>query len=232
MRRRLILASAMICLGTDFVSADVFEFLPNGKMVQRGLPEASAEPTLPPAMALRATTVPASRAQYRALAEQVALSHAGGPGPRAAGLDALTFQRVFVALVRQESGFNHRAVSPAGAQGLGQLMPGTAKQLGVTDSFDPHQNLNGAARYFTQQLARFKDVRLALAAYNAGPHRVQQYGGIPPFRETRNYVASITAATGLSGTVADTATVTSVADDPSSSPIQNQTQRSVSVWEY
>lgn len=228
---RGFLIMAALCASVGSASADVFEFMPDGTMVQRGLPPA-ADPA--PAVSRRATptAVPASRAQYRALAEEVALAHAGGPGPRAAGLDALTFQRVFVALVRQESGFNPRAVSPVGAQGLGQLMPATAQLLGVTDSFDPHQNLNGAARYFTQQLARFKDVRLALAAYNAGPHRVQQYGGIPPFTETRNYVASITAATGLGGTVAETATVTPVADASSTSPTPTQPQRSVSVWEY
>lgn len=226
---RGLLIIAALCASVGSAQADVFEFMPDGTMVQRGLPPA-ADPA--PAVARRSAAVPASRAQYRALAEEVALAHAGGPGPRAAGLDALTFQRVFVALVRQESGFNPRAVSHAGAQGLGQLMPGTAKLLGVTDSFDPHQNLNGAARYLTQQLARFKDVRLALAAYNAGPHRVQQYGGIPPFTETRNYVASITAATGLSGTVAETATVTPVADASPSSPNPNSNQRSVSVWEY
>ena len=108
-------------------------------------------------------------------------------------------------------------------------MPGTAKLLGVTDAFDPHQNLNGAARYFTQQLARFKDVRLALAAYNAGPHRVQQYGGIPPFTDTRHYVASITAATGLRAPAADPASVTPVAEASTPSP---DTQRSISVWQY
>ncbi len=226
---RSILILATLCMTVGAASADVFEFLPDGTMVQRGLPEASASPA--PAVSRRATptTVPASRAQYRALAEEVALAHAGGPGPRAAGLDALTFQRVFVALVRQESGFNPRAVSPVGAQGLGQLMPETARLLGVTDSFDPHQNLNGAARYFTQQLARFKDVRLALAAYNAGPRRVERYGGIPPFPETRNYVASITAATGLRAPAADPASVTPVAEASTPSP---DTQRSISVWQY
>ncbi|WP_435171155.1 lytic transglycosylase domain-containing protein [Falsirhodobacter sp. 1013] len=224
---RPILILATLCLTVGAASADVFEFLPDGTMVQRGLPEVSAAPG--PAVSRRSTAVPASRAQYRALAEDVALAHAGGPGPRAAGLDALTFQRVFVALVRQESGFNPRAVSPVGAQGLGQLMPATARQLGVTDAFDPHQNLNGAARYFAQQLARFKDVRLALAAYNAGPHRVEHYGGIPPFPETRNYVASITAATGLHVPAADPASVTPVAEVLTPSP---DTQRSISVWQY
>jgi hypothetical protein len=98
----------------------------------------------------------------------------------------------FLALVYQESRFNPCAKSGAGAMGLAQLMPGTASDLGV----DPHnieQNLRGGARYYKQQLRRFNgDVSLALAAYNAGPGAVQKYGGIPPYRETQGYVASIT----------------------------------------
>ena len=77
-----------------------------------------------------------------------------------------------------------------GAYGLGQLMPATAHSLGV-DRTDPKQNLEGAARYLLAQLSEFRDIDLALAAYNAGPHRVREYGGIPPFKETRNYIARI-----------------------------------------
>lgn len=102
-----------------------------------------------------------------------------------------------MALVDQESRFNPHAVSPKGAIGLGQLMPGTAVQLGVDDARDPMQNLRGAARYFVDQLAAFGRVDLALAAYNAGPHRVADHGGIPPFRETRDYVARIISAAAL-----------------------------------
>ncbi|TIQ37167.1 MAG: lytic transglycosylase domain-containing protein [Mesorhizobium sp.] len=98
----------------------------------------------------------------------------------------------FLALVYQESRFNPCAKSGAGALGLSQLMPGTAGDLGV-DPYDIEQNLRGGARYFKQQLRLFDgNVALALAAYNAGSGNVQKYGGIPPFRETQGYVASIT----------------------------------------
>lgn len=97
------------------------------------------------------------------------------------------------AVVWQESRWNAAAVSPAGARGLAQLMPGTGRQLGV-DWRDPAANLEGGARYLRMQLDRFGgDVEKALAAYNAGPARVERAGGIPAIRETRDYVASIMA---------------------------------------
>ncbi|KPF62263.1 transglycosylase [Porphyrobacter sp. AAP60] len=95
------------------------------------------------------------------------------------------------ALVWQESRWREDAVSPVGARGLAQLMPGTARYLGV-NSADPFQNLEGGARYLREQLDRFDgDLEKALAAYNAGPGRVERAGGIPNIRETRNYVAAI-----------------------------------------
>ncbi len=97
---------------------------------------------------------------------------------------------LFIRLVEAESSFRPDVTSTAGAYGLTQLMPGTAAELGV-DPTDPIQNLRGGARYLRQQLDRFGDPALALAAYNAGPGRVTQYGGIPPFQETQNYVARI-----------------------------------------
>jgi len=98
------------------------------------------------------------------------------------------------ALVAIESGFNPRAVSPKGAQGLTQLMPATARGLGVSDPFDPLQNLRGGARYLAQMLARFGDVKLALAAYNAGPGAVERFGRqIPPYAETIAYVQNVLA---------------------------------------
>ena len=97
---------------------------------------------------------------------------------------------LFLRLVQQESGWNDKARSHKGAIGLAQLMPGTARVLGV-DPHDPQQNLEGGARYLAQQYRTFKSWRLALAAYNAGPHAVQKYDGIPPYKETQNYVRII-----------------------------------------
>ncbi|PTX41808.1 transglycosylase-like protein with SLT domain [Gemmobacter caeni] len=99
---------------------------------------------------------------------------------------------LFQALVRVESGFNPDAVSSAGARGLAQLMPDTARALGVAID-DPHENLDGGARYLLAQIAAFGSLDLALAAYNAGPDAVRQYGGIPPYAETRAYVARVHA---------------------------------------
>ncbi len=97
---------------------------------------------------------------------------------------------LFLRLVQQESGWNNGARSSKGAMGLAQLMPETARRLGV-DPTDPAQNLEGGARYLRQQYNTFGTWRLALAAYNAGPGAVQQHGGVPPYAETRNYVRVI-----------------------------------------
>jgi peptidoglycan DL-endopeptidase CwlO len=101
--------------------------------------------------------------------------------------------RLLASVAQQESGFNPRAVSSAGAQGLMQLMPATAKGLGVHNSFDPAQAIDGAARLLRDLKAEFGRVDLALAAYNAGPGAVHRYGGIPPYPETQNYVRSVLA---------------------------------------
>jgi soluble lytic murein transglycosylase-like protein len=111
------------------------------------------------------------------------------------GVDA----RLIMALVLVESNFNPNAVSRAGAQGLGQLMPGTARGLGVSNSFDTDQNLNGTVRLITQHINTYTNstgdplegLVLALAAYNAGPGAVRRHGGVPPYRETQNYVQKV-----------------------------------------
>jgi soluble lytic murein transglycosylase-like protein len=97
---------------------------------------------------------------------------------------------LFLRLVQQESGWNVNAVSHKGATGLAQLMPATARRLGV-DIDDPRQNLDGGARYLRMMFDRFGSWRLALAAYNAGPGAVEQHNGIPPYTETKNYVKAI-----------------------------------------
>lgn len=95
-------------------------------------------------------------------------------------------------VIHAESGFNSHAVSRKGARGLMQLMPSTASDLGVKDAFDPEANVGGGSRYLRELLERYDfDLVKALAAYNAGPQRVEQYNGVPPFRETRAYVARI-----------------------------------------
>ena len=117
------------------------------------------------------------RGQYLALARDAARKHK-------------VPEDLFLRLVQQESGWNPHAVSHKGALGLAQLMPGTARLLGV-NPHDPKQNLEGGARYLSWQYRKFKSWRLALAAYNAGPKAVEKHGGVPPYKETQNYVKVI-----------------------------------------
>ena len=103
------------------------------------------------------------------------------------GLEA----RLVSAVIRVESCYDKRAVSRSGARGLMQLMPGTARDLGVHDSFDAEQNIDGGVRYLARMLERFKDLRLGLAAYNAGPETVEAFQDVPPYPDTVSYVARI-----------------------------------------
>lgn len=120
-----------------------------------------------------------SKAAFRPMIEEAAAE---------AGIDP----RLFDALVAAESSYDPLARSRAGALGLSQLMPDTARSLGVSDPFDARQNLRGGATYLAQMLKRFDgDPRLALAAYNAGPGAVQKFGGIPPYDETKRYVERV-----------------------------------------
>jgi soluble lytic murein transglycosylase-like protein len=126
--------------------------------------------------------VPKIPADYEPLITDAARTHGVDP-------------RLVAAVVRRESAWNPRAVSPVGACGLMQLMPATAKYLGVSNVFDPRQNINGGTRYLRTLLDTFDgDLDLTLAAYNAGPGAVAKYNGIPPYRETKAYVKHVRAS--------------------------------------
>ncbi|MEX5516525.1 lytic transglycosylase domain-containing protein [Pseudophaeobacter sp. 1A09344] len=135
---------------------------------------------------------PLPRADILTAIEATAFRYAGHPGLRGAELSVRDWLTLYRANIEVESAYRQDAISSAGAIGLGQLMPATARDLGV-DPRDPLQNLDGSARYLAMMLERFRDPHLALAAYNAGPDAVRQYGGVPPYRETQNHVARVMA---------------------------------------
>ena len=131
---------------------------------------------LPFARALR--EAPAVPSQYRALVETSAKKHGVDP-------------KLVHAVIQVESAYHSRAVSSAGARGLMQIMPATGRQYGALDLFDPKVNVDAGVRHLKMLLARYTDVAMALAAYNAGEGAVDRFKGIPPFRETQNYVTRI-----------------------------------------
>lgn len=141
----------------------------------------SSSSRLLPTNSKRLDLIPRYKGNYRGVYKPMAEAAA-----RKFGVPVDLFNR----LVQQESNWNPKAKSHAGAIGLAQLMPFTAKALGV-NPHDPRQNLEGGARYLKQQYNKFRSWRLALAAYNAGPGAVQKYNGIPPYKETKNYVKKI-----------------------------------------
>jgi soluble lytic murein transglycosylase-like protein len=169
----------------------------------RPAPVAAPAATTPSATAPSATTPPAQQAFSAQLAGAMsptaATPPAAGANPYAAEISAAAARNgvdpaLLTGLIRAESNFNPNAKSPAGAQGLTQLMPATAAGLGVTNPLDPAQAIEGGAKYLRQQLDRFGgDASKALAAYNAGPGAVQRFGGVPPYEETQNYVRRVLA---------------------------------------
>jgi soluble lytic murein transglycosylase-like protein len=148
----------------------------------------------PDALRFAALTQPAPlpRADVLSAIETTALRYASHPGLRRAELSVRDWLALYRANIEVESAYRQNAISSAGAIGLGQLMPATARDLDV-DPGDPLQNLDGSARYLAMTLETFGDPRLALAAYNAGPDAVRQYGGIPPYPETQNHVVRVMA---------------------------------------
>lgn len=157
-------------------SSEAMDWRSAGGGLFAGRPEPVTLPA--PAQAVDEARVPEPVQPYAEAIRVVAERH---------GLDA----KLLHALVIVESAYRSRIVSPAGAGGLTQLMPGTAALMKVTDRFDPMQALDGGAAYLARQVVRFGDIRLALAAYNVGPARVAALGRVPPIPETQSYVVAV-----------------------------------------
>jgi soluble lytic murein transglycosylase-like protein len=176
-----ILASATLCAVAAPACAQVLSIGDDGAVTTYSGPQVhtldGAAPILPPAAPLLAAAAPEEVAR---LIHEASARHAIAPA-------------VVEAVAWQESRFNQMAVSPKGALGVMQLLPSTASDLGV-DPFDLRGNIDGGAAYLAQQLRRYRgDLRLALAAYNAGPGAVDRYRGVPPYAETQTYVRTILA---------------------------------------
>ena len=152
----------------------------NANIVKQA-PQVSLQNALTEATAVQANTQPRSKSQILNVVSQISKKH---------GVD----EKLVQALIKQESGFNPKAKSKSGAIGLMQLMPATAKNLGVKDPYNTVQNVEGGVKYLKSMLNKYNgNVILALAAYNAGPGAVDKYSGVPPYQETQNYVKNILA---------------------------------------
>jgi soluble lytic murein transglycosylase-like protein len=177
----------LACL-TSPAHAQVFELGSDGQVTQTSRQRPPQAPALPQSMtanlSVPQTTIPANAAFRRALVEDFVIEAA-----QRNRLDPALLH----AVIYTESRYHERAVSRVGAQGLMQLMPGTARDLDVASPFDPRANILGGARYLRQLLDRLSDVQLAVAAYNAGEGAVRRYRGIPPYRETQAYVRDVMA---------------------------------------
>lgn len=144
-------------------------------------PQVSLQNALTEATAVQANTQPTTKSQILNVVSQISKKH---------GVD----EKLVQALIKQESGFNPKAKSKSGAIGLMQLMPATAKNMGVKDPYNTVQNVEGGVKYLKSMLNKYNgNVILALAAYNAGPGAVDKYSGVPPYKETQNYVKNILA---------------------------------------
>lgn len=171
----------LVCLGLALPAAagDIFyKRDDDGVMHFTNVPERTSEPGEFKLFAVFRGKAEASRGEIERLAAKYGRVH---------GMD----ERLIRAVIEVESGYQRQAVSSAGAEGLMQIMPDTQRELGVTDSFDPEQNIEAGVRYLRMMYDRFGELNLALAAYNAGPHQVERYGGVPPFKETQDYVVKV-----------------------------------------